>query len=44
MAQRKVKLDGKRSVALQLLPLTSGLFDTYRTLLVEHNREDLLIG
>lgn len=44
MAQRKVKLDGKRSVALKLLPLTSGLFDVYKTLLVEHERDDLLIG
>ncbi|PPI89273.1 SCP2 sterol-binding domain-containing protein [Nocardia nova] len=43
MAQRKVKLDGKRSVALKLLPLTSGLFDVYKKLLVDNGREDLLI-
>jgi putative sterol carrier protein len=43
MAQRKVKLDGKRSVALKLLPLTSGLFDVYKKLLIENGREDLLI-
>ncbi|WP_330256083.1 SCP2 sterol-binding domain-containing protein [Nocardia sp. NBC_00565] len=43
MAQRKVKLDGKRSVALKLLPLTAGLFDVYKKLLVDSGREDLLI-
>ncbi|WP_109526732.1 MULTISPECIES: SCP2 sterol-binding domain-containing protein [Nocardia] len=43
MAQRKVKLDGKRSVALKLLPLTNGLFDVYKKLLVDNGREDLLI-
>ncbi|MGQ4600967.1 SCP2 sterol-binding domain-containing protein [Nocardia sp. R6R-6] len=43
MAQRKVKLDGKRSVALKLLPLTTGLFDVYKKLLVDSGREDLLI-
>ncbi|MDN2499875.1 MULTISPECIES: SCP2 sterol-binding domain-containing protein [Nocardia] len=43
MAQRKVKLDGKRSVALKLLPLTAGLFDVYKKLLVDNGREDLLI-
>ncbi|MET8427855.1 SCP2 sterol-binding domain-containing protein [Nocardia sp. NPDC004860] len=43
MAQRKVKLEGKRSVALKLLPLTAGLFDVYKTLLVGSGREDLLI-
>lgn len=43
MAQRKVKLDGKRSVALKLLPLTGGLFDVYKQLLKENGREDLLI-
>jgi putative sterol carrier protein len=43
MAQRKVKLDGKRSVALKLLPLTSGLFDVYKQLLAESGRDDLLV-
>lgn len=44
MAQRKVKLDGKRSVALKLLPLTTPLFDTYKTTLREAGRDDLLVG
>lgn len=44
MAQRKVKLDGKRSVALKLLPLTAGLFGVYRELLENSGREDLLIN
>lgn len=44
MAQRKVKLDGKRSVALKLLPLTTPLFDTYKSALREAGREDLLVG
>jgi putative sterol carrier protein len=44
MAQRKVKLDGKRSVALKLLPLTTPLFDTYKTTLHEAGRDDLLVG
>jgi putative sterol carrier protein len=43
MAQRKVKLDGKRSVALKLLPLTEPLFDTYKQQLREAGREDLLV-
>lgn len=44
MAQRKVKLDGKRSVALKLLPLTEGLFDTYKQRLKDAGREDLIVG
>jgi putative sterol carrier protein len=44
MAQRKVKLDGKRSVALKLLPLTTPLFDTYKTTLREAGRDDLIVG
>ena len=44
MAQRKVKLDGKRSVALKLLPLTTPLFGTYKTTLREAGRDDLLVG
>ena len=44
MAQRKVKLDGKRSVALKLLPMTTPLFDTYKTTLRDAGRDDLLVG
>jgi putative sterol carrier protein len=43
MAQRKVKLDGKRSVALKLLPLTGPLFQTYLGALNAAGRTDLLI-
>ena len=43
MAQRKVKLDGKRSVALKLLPLTKPLFATYIQALKDAGRSDLLI-
>jgi putative sterol carrier protein len=43
MTQRKVKLDGKRSLALKLLPLTSPLFDTYKATLRDAGRDDLLI-
>lgn len=43
MAQRKVKLDGKRSVALKLLPLTQPLFDEYKATLKAAGREDLLV-
>lgn len=44
MAQRKVKLEGKRSTALKLLPLTEGLFDTYKQRLRDAGREDLLVA
>lgn len=44
MAQRKVKLEGKRSVALKLLPLTEALFDTYKERLKAAGREDLLVA
>jgi putative sterol carrier protein len=44
MAQRKVKLDGKRSVALKLLPLTSGIFESYIATLKAEGREDLLVS
>ncbi|MGQ0629929.1 MAG: SCP2 sterol-binding domain-containing protein [Sporichthyaceae bacterium] len=44
MAQRKVKLDGKRSVALKLLPLTGGIFESYIATLKADGREDLLIA
>ena len=43
MAQRKVKLEGKRSTALALLPLTGPIFDTYKAILAEAGREDLLV-
>jgi putative sterol carrier protein len=43
MAQRKVKLEGKRSQALKLLPLTAPLFTTYQATLRESGREDLLV-
>jgi putative sterol carrier protein len=43
MAQRKVKLEGKRSVALKLLPLIAPLFETYKQLLKDAGREDLLL-
>jgi putative sterol carrier protein len=44
MAQRKLKLDGKRSLALGLLPLTGPIFDAYRAILTEAGRTDLLIS
>lgn len=43
MAQRKVKLEGKRSVALKLLPLTGPLFENYIATLKAEGREDLLV-
>jgi putative sterol carrier protein len=43
MAQRKVKLDGKRSLALKLLPLTAPLFANYRATLREAGRDDLVV-
>lgn len=43
MAQRKVKLDGKRSTALALLPLTESIFGKYKALLQESGRTDLLV-
>jgi putative sterol carrier protein len=43
MAQRKVKLDGKRSVALKLLPLTGPLFEKYIDALKAAGRTDLLV-
>jgi putative sterol carrier protein len=42
MAQRKVKLDGKRSVALKLLPLTGPIFEKYIASLQAAGRADLL--
>ena len=44
MAQRKVKLDGKRSVALKLLPLTGPIFEKYIESLKSAGREDLLVS
>jgi hypothetical protein len=44
MAQRKVKLDGKRSTALKLLPLTEPLFETYVNQLKDAGRDDLIVG
>ena len=44
MAQGKVKLEGKRTLALKLLPLTAPLFSTYKSILSEAGRDDLLIG
>ena len=43
MAQRKVKLEGKRSVALKLLPLTKPLFESYINTLKQAGRDDLLV-
>ena len=43
MAQRKVKLEGKRSTALALLPLTGPIFDAYKGILTEAGRTDLLV-
>lgn len=43
MAQRKVKLEGKRSLALKLLPLTTPLFNAYKQHLKDTGRDDLLI-
>lgn len=43
MAQRKIKLEGKRSTALGLLPLTGPIFDTYRSILADAGRSDLLV-
>lgn len=44
MAQGKVKLEGKRTLALKLLPLTAPLFATYKTILRETGRDDLLVA
>jgi putative sterol carrier protein len=43
MAQRKVKLDGKRTTALGLLPLTGPIFEKYKAILDEAGRTDLLV-
>jgi len=43
MAQRKVKMEGSRTKALKLLPLTKPLFAQYEQLLRESGRQDLLV-
>jgi putative sterol carrier protein len=43
MAQRKVKLECRRSVAMKLLPLTKTLFAQYQSLLDDGNRTDLVV-
>ncbi len=43
MAQRKVKMDGNKTTALKLLPLTGPLYETYRSTLVADGRDDLVI-
>jgi putative sterol carrier protein len=42
LAQRKVKMEGSRTKALKLLPLTKPLFATYEALLRAAGRQDLL--
>ena len=42
LAQRKVKMEGSRTKALKLLPLTKPLFATYDELLRAAGRQDLL--
>ena len=42
IAQRKVKMQGSRSKALKLLPLTKPLFASYERLLREAGRDDLI--
>lgn len=42
LAQRKVKMEGSRTKALKLLPLTKPLFATYEELLRAAGRQDLL--
>jgi putative sterol carrier protein len=43
LAQRKVKMEGSRTKALKLLPLTKPLFATYEELLRAAGRQDLLV-
>jgi hypothetical protein len=42
MAKRKVKVEGSIGRAMKLLPLTEPLFSSYRSLLEEAGRSDLL--
>jgi putative sterol carrier protein len=42
LAQRKVKMEGSRTKALKLLPLTKPLFAAYEELLRAAGRQDLL--
>lgn len=43
MGQKKVKLEGKKSAALKLMPLASPLFAQYAELLRVDGRDDLLV-
>lgn len=43
LAQRKAKMEGSRTKALKLLPLTKPLFAKYEDLLRQAGRDDLLI-
>ena len=42
LAQRKAKMEGSRTKALKLLPLTKPLFAKYQDLLREQGRDDLV--
>lgn len=42
MARRKVRMEGSTAKAMKLLPLTNPLFETYRQLLADAGRTDLL--
>lgn len=42
LAQRKAKMEGSRTKALKLLPLTKPLFAKYKALLTEAGRDDLV--
>jgi putative sterol carrier protein len=43
MAKRQVKMDGNKTQALKLLPLTGPLFGRYRETLTAEGRDDLLL-
>lgn len=42
MARKKVRMEGSTAKAMKLLPLTNPLFDTYKQLLADAGRDDLL--
>jgi putative sterol carrier protein len=42
LARRKVRMEGSTAKAMKLLPLTNPLFATYRKLLEDANRSDLI--
>ena len=44
MAQRKVRMDGNKTSALKLLPLTGPLYETYLNTLRADGRDDLIIS